>query len=148
MHACSYMAMWSIPTLVLQCLLFFHAVLDCICTLCCLFPYTFSCPYLASMYSSMYMHSHDGEHLALARALVYWASAMSLVRVMALIFWPCYPLLLCVSIMYILEALAFEYEGYTAQTVTPGKARMVSRFSFLISLLLCIFSAVSLLCHI
>jgi hypothetical protein len=99
------------------------------------FPLT----YLASAYSSAYGDALNREHAALGRALVYWASAMSLVRVVALLLFPNDALLVCVAIMYLLEGLVAEYEGFTTGAISQETARIISRFSFGVCWLLAVF---------
>jgi hypothetical protein len=75
------------------------------------------------------------------RVFMYWVAAMSLSRAVALC-WPCTPTLITVAVMYLLEALAVEFEGFTHKTVRPEYARKFSLFCLgmcLFSFLLTIF---------
>jgi len=66
------------------------------------------------------------------RFLIYWIAAMSLVRVMVVLM-PGVQTLSTVALMYVLEGLAVEYEGFTTRTMDQKTARMVSFFSFTVS---------------
>ena len=61
------------------------------------------------------------------RVFMYWMAAMSLTRVIA-VGWPCASTLITVAVMYLLEALAIEFEGFTHKTVRPDYARKFSLF--------------------
>jgi hypothetical protein len=120
-----------------------HAALDCVCTVCCLFP--LKNELFATLYVSVFRDAINSENGALRRVMVYWASAMSLTRVMALCFR--IPELYCtVAVMYLLEALVAEYEGFSAGTIQRRTARSISMLSFNISggilLFLCIIPSV------
>jgi hypothetical protein len=52
---------------------------------------------------------------------------------MALV-WPCTPTLITVAIMYLLEALSVEFEGFTHKTVKADYARRFSLFCAAMSL--------------
>jgi hypothetical protein len=65
----------------------------------------------------------------LKRITIYWVSSMSLIRLIA-VYWPCAQTILCVSVMYLLEALVAELEGFTFKSVIPSQAKLVSVFSF------------------
>jgi hypothetical protein len=67
------------------------------------------------------------------RVFMYWVAAMSLTRVMVLV-WPCVPTLITVAVMYLLEALAIEFEGFTHKTVKHDYARKFSMFCLVMSL--------------
>jgi hypothetical protein len=94
------------------------------------------------LYPSLFKDPILEEHPAiLSRILMYWIAAMGLTRLMA-ICWTCAPTLITVAIMYALEALAIEYEGFTFQTAKSEYARKVSLFSFgmcIVSCLMAIF---------
>ena len=116
-----------------------HACIDCACTICCLFPDLVSHPYLATMYSSIFKDVVNSEHVVLTRVLVYWAAAMSLVRALALVF-RSFELCVCVCLMYVLEGLVAEYEGFSSCTVPPKTARMISSISFFLALMTLVFA--------
>jgi len=65
----------------------------------------------------------------LKRLMIYWISSMSLIRLIA-VYWPCTQTILCVSVMYLLEALVAEFEGFTFKSIIPSQAKLVSVFSF------------------
>jgi len=94
------------------------------------------------LYPSLFKDPILEEHPAiLSRILMYWIAAMGLTRLMA-VCWTCAPTLITVAIMYALEALAIEYEGFTFQTTKSEYARKVSLFSFgmcIVSCLMAIF---------
>jgi hypothetical protein len=114
----------------LLCAMAVHAALDCVCTVCCLFH--LKSELFATLYVSVFRDAINSEHAALQRVMVYWASAMSLTRVMALCFR--IPELYCtVAVMYLLEALVAEYEGFSAGTIQRRTARSISILSFNIS---------------
>jgi len=73
------------------------------------------------------------------RLFLYFMSSVSIVRVCALIHLTCgYFKLL--SILYLFEALVFEYEGFTAKSLVQRHARVMSVYSgamSFFSLLLC-----------
>ena len=112
-----------------------HVILDFICALCCLFPHYFAWPYAATLYVSIFRETLNNENAALSRALVYWAAAMSLVRLLALVFLS-FDLFAAVVLMYVLEGLVAEYEGFTAGTIKHRTARLISLFSFGIALVI------------
>jgi hypothetical protein len=118
-----------------------HALIDCLCTLCSLFPLYFPNTLFATLYASVFQDVINSENATLGRVMVYWASAMSLTRVLALCFR--LPEMFClVALMYFLEGLVAEYEGYSANTIQQGTARTISLcsfgFSVAILLILCI----------
>lgn len=71
--------------------------------------------------------SDERHNAAFKRMLMYWVSAMSLVRVVAIGF-PGAPTFIAVAAMYTLEGLVFEFEGFTHKTVKPESARKISMF--------------------
>lgn len=89
---------------------------------------------LLDVYHSLFVDSaiRDSEPIFM-RVFMYWMAAMSLVRVMALV-WPCTPTLITVAIMYLLEALSVEFEGFTHKTVKADYARRFSLFCAAMSL--------------
>ena len=95
------------------------------------------------MYPSIFRDAINSEHSTLARIIVYWVAAMSLVRVFALIFQNA-GFYMCVSVMYLLEGLVAEYEGFTSCTIPAGTARLISSFSFCMSLVLVVLAGVTL----
>ena len=114
-----------------------HASIDAVHVLCVLFPPCMQrClgePYTAlaaDLYTSLYEADADREHAGLRRVMAYWIAAMSLVRALAGLYAhtnTC--LLLAVVVMYALEALAFEYEAFTAHAIAPRLGRAASLFS-------------------
>ena len=106
-----------------------HSAADCACTLCCLFPAQFANPYLATMYVSIFRETINYENAALSRVTVYWAAAMSLVRALALWF-QTVELFWAVVIMYVLEGLVAQYEGFNTGTIKRKTARLITLFSF------------------
>jgi hypothetical protein len=89
---------------------------------------------LLDVYYSLFVDSaiRDSEPIFM-RVFMYWMAAMSLVRVMALV-WPCAPTLITVAIMYLLEALSVEFEAFTHKTVKADYARRFSLFCAAMSL--------------
>lgn len=113
-----------------------HAAIDCVCTLLCLFvtlqQQNRVTHFLATMYPSIFLEEAASPRLA--RFMMYWVAAMSLVRALTV----CVPtpeLFAAVGIMYVLEALVAEYEGFTAQSIHQETARSISLFSLTIALL-------------
>jgi len=82
-------------------------------------------------------------HKTSCRLFMYWASTMSLVRIMA-IYFPITPLFLTLSVVYFFEFLVFQYEGVTLQIfLLPSKSRIMSILAMsmsLFSVLLCIWT--------
>jgi len=115
-----------------------HALLDCACTLACLFPSVFPSPFLASLYVSVFRDAINYEHVVLTRVIVYWAAAMSLVRV-GCFFFPIPECFCLAALMYWLEGLVAEYEGFSTGTIPRKTARTVSVLSFGFSVLLLVF---------
>ena len=124
-----------IVTVVIVIALALHTILDCACVLCCLFPRHFPDPYLATLYVSVFRESINSENETLARVMVYWAAAMALVRLLALFFLS-FDLLMAVAMMYALEGLVAEYEGFTSGTIKRKTARLISCFSLAFALVL------------
>ena len=93
---------------------------------------------ILGLYPSLFKDPILEEHPAiLSRVLMYWIAAMSLTRLMA-VCWTCAPTLITFAIMYALEALAIEYEGFTFQTAKSEYARKVSLFSFGMCVISCL----------
>jgi hypothetical protein len=93
---------------------------------------------ILGLYPSIFKESILEEHPAiLSRILMYWIAAMSLTRLMA-VCWTCAPTLITVAIMYALEALAIEYEGFTFHTAKSEYARKVSLFSLGMCIISCV----------
>ena len=115
-----------------------HVLLDCMCTLCCLFPGLFRQPYLATLYVSIFRETVNNENATLGRVMAYWAAAMSLVRALALLFLSI-DLFVAVIVMYVLEGLVAEYEGFSSSTIKRKTARLISCFSFGFALLIVAF---------
>jgi hypothetical protein len=89
---------------------------------------------LLDIYSLLFLDSVISEPIFM-RVFMYWMAAMSLTRVMVL-GWPCASTLTTVAVMYLLEALAIEFESFTHKTVRPDYGR---RFSFF-CMCMCAFS--------
>jgi hypothetical protein len=141
LHECMQAAEWAILSFFVL-----HAALDCACTLCCLFPHRFpNSSYLGMLYVSVFRDTINCENATLARAMVYWAASMSLVRVIA-VYFRSPELYLAVAVFYFLEGLVAEYEGFSAGTIKRRTARLVSLFSFgfavLVLVVMCIGKAV------
>ena len=111
-----------------------HALFDCLCTVCTLFPQLRVTGWFATAYPSIVCERYSQQDPMMPRLFMYWVSAMSLVRVIAVCV-PCTLTCLSVSVMYVLEGLVAEYEGYTALCVHATVARAISVFSFSMSLL-------------
>ena len=122
-------------------IIFLHIFLDAACLLCCLFPERFPYPYFGLLYVSIFWETVNCENAALARTMVYWAAAMSLVRVLALVF-ASFELLAVVAAMYVLEGLVAAYEGFYCNTIKHKTARLISFFSFAFALCIIAFLCV------
>jgi len=120
-----------------------HTVLDCLCTVCCLFFDSRS--YIATLYVSVFRSVVDSENTTLSRCMVYWAASMSLVRLVAIGFRTT-ELFCAVAVLYCLEGLVAEYEGFSSGTINRRTARTISIFSFGLSLtvliVMCIWQSV------
>ena len=132
-----WLEVWQTLQWLLWLVMGMHALIDCLCTLCSLFPVRFPHPLFATLYASVFENVIHSENATLGRVMVYWASAMSLTRVLALCFR--IPEMFClVALMYFLEGLVAEYEGFSANTIHESTARTISMcsFSFSIAILL------------
>ena len=76
----------------------------------------------------------ERQQQLLRRVLAYWVAAMSLTRLIAAVYTDSAGTLVAAAVMYLLEALSFEFEGTTTCTVPHRPARIVS----VVSLSLCI----------
>jgi hypothetical protein len=77
----------------------------------------------------------EEQQQLLRRVLAYWVAAMSLTRLIAAVYTDSAGgTLVAAAVMYLLEALSFEFEGTTTCTVPHRPARIVS----VVSLSLCI----------
>lgn len=109
-----------------------HAAFDCICTVCALFGHSDAVPLPSSAvvwFGGFYARVFEDEtvqqgHLV-ARLVVYYAAATSLARVV-MICAPSSGTCACVTIMYCLQALSVEYEGYTGRSIEVRRARTAS----------------------
>jgi len=93
--------------------------------------------YIFQLYDSIFL---DGQSLCKTgkRYMVYWVAAMGIARVLALVTFD-FQLYLLIAIFYLLEALVFEYEGFSAKILVPHKARFMSCFSFALFVNTCVF---------
>ena len=107
-----------------------HVLLDIVCTVCCLWGNQLS--FWATLYVSIFRDPIDNENETLMRVMVYWTGSMSLVRLLAVVL-QTYELFCAVSVLYALEALVAEFEGFGTGTVTRRTARMISLLSFALS---------------
>ena len=114
-----------------------HSLFDCLCTVSTLFLYTsqsvwWGAETLALFYPRLLLFTDDGQSLSitkaydplLARTFIYYVACMSLVRVVAV----CMPgpgTCACVAVMYAMQALAAEYEGFSAKTSPPHACRVI-----------------------
>ena len=87
-----------------------------------------------SAYPSLVSDMYSRQDVMMPRLFVYWVSAMSLVRLIAVCTLSS-ATYLSVAVMYALEGLVAEYEGYTMLTMYATHARVISVFSFSMSLM-------------
>jgi hypothetical protein len=112
-----------------------HASLDMLSLLSVLFPKSPSALLhrIANLNVAFFIDDAHRDHALLRRVFAYWTGSMSLARLVAIAA-PSFDTFSVVCLMYLMEALAFEYEGFTAQTVIAHRARMVSLVSGLIAI--------------
>lgn len=91
---------------------------------------------LLKLYPSLFKEEANSGPMQM-RFFIYWIAAMGIVRTIC-VFYTNITSLLCVSFMYFLEFLVFEYEGFTSMTIVAQKARVMSIFA----LVMCIMSIV------
>jgi len=89
------------------------------------------------LYDSIFL---EGQALCKTgkRYMVYWIAALGIVRVVAIATLD-FQMYILVAIFYLLECLVFEYEGFTAKTMVPEKARFMSCISFALFVNTCVF---------
>ena len=122
-----FLIAWWFVLLLISC----HIILDFACTVCCLFGDRTS--FLATLYVSVFRSAVDSENGTLSRVMIYWTASMSLVRLMAVGFRTT-ELFCAVAVLYCLEALVAEYEGFSSGTINRRTARTISLLSFGLSL--------------
>ena len=133
--------------------LIIHSSIDCLCTLATLFPrliimiekWKIKYVFFNELYPSIFKQIIDDSNMTTADLplpppqtknphaitttsicfLIYWVAAMGLTRAAAGVF-PHKHTLCIAGIMYILEALVAEYEGFTTQTIPAKTARVMS----------------------
>ena len=93
--------------------------------------------WIYNLYDSLFLDGHQPCKTG-KRFLMYWIAAMGLGRVVALITLDVQFYVL-IAVFYVLETLVFEYEGYSAKTMVPNKARLMSCISFTLFVLTCVF---------
>lgn len=74
------------------------------------------------------------ENLTQVRYLLYWNACSNLPKCFFL-FYPTWDILLLIALLYIFDCLVYEYEAFTANTLVFQKARIISLFSLIMSIL-------------
>lgn len=116
---------WSVLT-TLRVIFAVHAAIDAASLLAILFPSALlALRCFSEVNVAFFVDDAHASHPLLRRVFAYWTGSMSLARVAAAAA-PTFETFSVVAMMYVMEMLAFEYEGFTAQTVVARKARTVS----------------------
>lgn len=92
------------------------------------------------LYPSLFRDSAANESLILVRYLLYWNACSSIVKFFFLVY-PTFTFLILIAVLYMFDCLVYEYEGFTANTLIPQKARLMSFFSLgmsVLSLMMCL----------
>ena len=93
--------------------------------------------YIFQLYDSIFL---EGQTLCKTgkRYMVYWIACVGIARVVAIVTLDFHVYIL-VAIFYLLESLVFEYEGFSAKSMVPEKARFMSSVSFALFINTCVF---------
>lgn len=89
--------------------------------------------FLLKLYPSLFREEYTMTSTE-NRYLLFWLACISMVRLFT-VFQPTLILFILMSVLYIFQYLVFEYEGFTAKTMHPRKARIMSISSAVMSVL-------------
>lgn len=107
-----------------------HAIFDCICTICTLFAHTGRLPipgaaWFADFYPKLFDEEFVKDNHFIARLIIYYVASASLTR-LVMVCIPCTGTYVCVTVLYGLQALSMEYEGFTGRSLPASNARLIS----------------------
>jgi hypothetical protein len=121
-----------------------HAILDAMCVVCVLFPTTterwlgdFCASGASELYTWIFVDEEDRSNPTLRRFVVYWVAAMSLVRAFAIVLTVTavtsnHAYYYFITLVYWLEALAFEYECTLGASMRRTTARIAAGASLVL----------------
>ena len=92
------------------------------------------------LYPSLFKDPNSVESLILVRYFLYWNVCSSIVKLVFLVY-PTFSLIILITILYIFDCFVYEYEGFTANSLNYQKARLMTLFSFgmsILSLFMCL----------